>query len=176
MAISVTDLTNSVTTDSEHNVTGGGIFDNLMETVNTHIKAQFDADRIKESDIANMYVGIMPAVLAESMKFVLQKDIQVAQEAELVAKTAREDADSISKIAVQSAQRALYDRQRAGFDDNKNQKLFETQMNAWSLMYSSGILPEKPTIIEDQEASRLYNYLIADLQLPDPEADPSDPA
>jgi len=148
--IPIADITSNVATDAGYNVTGDGAFDNLMETVNAHIKAQFDADRIKESDIANMYVGIIPAVLAQSVKLALEAPAAAKNE------------------EVLEAQKLLYDRQREGFDDNKNQKLFETQMNAWSLMFSSGILPEKPTIIEDQEASRLYKHLIADLNLPDP--------
>jgi len=148
MAIDITDLTSGVSVDSNHTVTGNGVFDDLMETVNTHIKAQFDSDRIQSTDIANMYIGIMPAVLAESMKFVLQKDTSTKNE------------------EVLEAQRALYDRQREGFDDNKYQKLFETQMNSWGLMFSSGLLAEKPAIISSDKASDLYNELTASITAP----------
>ena len=44
-------------------------------------------------------------------------------------------------------------------DDNKYQKLFEAQMNAWALMYSSGLLSDKPSIISNDSASSLYNTL-----------------
>jgi len=56
-------------------------------------------------------------------------------------------------------QTLLYERQRHGFDDNKNQKLLETQMSSWGLMFSSGLLTEKPAIITSDEVSKLYNYL-----------------
>ena len=42
---------------------------------------------------------------------------------------------------------------------NKYQKLFEAQMNAWALMFSSGLLTDKPTIISNDSASALYNTL-----------------
>ena len=56
-------------------------------------------------------------------------------------------------------QTLLYERQRQGFDDNKNQKLLETQMSSWGLMFSSGLLTEKPAIITSDEVSKLYNFL-----------------
>ena len=64
-----------------------------------------------------------------------------------------------SQIAVAEANIALLDRQREGFDDNKHQKLFEAQMNAWALMFSSGILTTKPDIISNESATTLYNTL-----------------
>ena len=148
MAVQITDITDNVATDNSYNVTGDGVFDNLMETVNAHIKAQFDADRIKESDIADMYVGIIPAVLAQSVKLVLESPAAVKNE------------------EVLEAQRLLYDRQREGFDDNKYQKLFETQMNSWGLMFSSGLLTQKPSIISSDKASELYNELTSDITSP----------
>ena len=148
MAVQITDITDNVATDAGYNVTGDGAFDNLMETVNAHIKAQFDADRIKESDIADMYVGIIPAVLAQSVKLVLESPAAVKNE------------------EVLEAQRLLYDRQREGFDDNKYQKLFETQMNSWGLMFSSGLLTQKPSIISSDKASELYNELTSDITSP----------
>jgi len=143
--IPIADITSNVATDAGYNVTGDGAFDNLMETVNAHIKAQFDADRIKESDIANMYVGIIPAVLAQSVKLALEAPAAAKNE------------------EVLEAQRLLYDRQREGFDDNKYQKLFETQMNSWGLMFSSGLLTQKPSIISSDKASALYNELTASI-------------
>jgi len=146
--IPITDITSNVATDAGYNVTGDGVFDNLMETVNAHIKAQFDADRIKESDIANMYVGIIPAVLAQSVKLALEAPAAAKNE------------------EVLEAQRLLYDRQREGFDDNKYQKLFETQMNSWGLMFSSGLLTQKPAIISSDKASELYNELTSSITSP----------
>lgn len=56
-------------------------------------------------------------------------------------------------------QTELYQRQKEGFDDNKYQKLFDSQINAWGLMFSSGMLTEKPAIITGDKVSQLYTQL-----------------
>jgi hypothetical protein len=60
---------------------------------------------------------------------------------------------------VKQANVDLLNRQKEGFDDNKYQKLFEAQMNAWALMFSSGLLTDKPRIISNDSASTLYDIL-----------------
>ena len=55
--------------------------------------------------------------------------------------------------------RDLYQRQIEGFDDNKYQKLFESQLSSWGLMFSSGMLTEKPSIITGDKVSQLYTKL-----------------
>ena len=56
-------------------------------------------------------------------------------------------------------QTELYQRQKEGFDDNKYQKLFDSQINAWGLMFSSGMLTDKPAIITGDKVSQLYSKL-----------------
>ena len=90
-----------------------------------------------------------------------QAQINVALE-EKKLKAAQADAyplQSAKDILVKQANIDLLNRQREGFDDNKYQKLFEAQMNAWALMFSSGLLTDKPTIISNDSASSLYNTL-----------------
>ena len=60
---------------------------------------------------------------------------------------------------LKDAQTNMTISQTAGFDDNVNQKLFDAQMNAWSLMFSSGLLEEKPSIITNDEVSALYTCI-----------------
>ena len=60
---------------------------------------------------------------------------------------------------VKKAQTALYTRQESGFDDNNRQKMLDIQMNTWAMMFSSGLLTEKPSIIENDEVSDLYCYM-----------------
>jgi len=66
--------------------------------------------------------------------------------------------------AVQEAQRRLYERQILGFDDNKNIKAFESQLNAWALLYSSGMIDgaTPATVIQDANLTSSYNNLVAD--------------
>ena len=90
-----------------------------------------------------------------------QAQINVALE-EKKLKAAQADAyplQSAKDILVKQANVDLLNRQREGFDDNKYQKLFEAQMNAWALMFSSGLLTTKPSIISNDSASALYNTL-----------------
>ena len=74
MALLVDNLTNNVVVDDEYNVTGDGVVDKLLATVNTHIKAQFDANRIQNTDIANMYIGIVPGIIAQGIQFEIQRE------------------------------------------------------------------------------------------------------
>ena len=90
-----------------------------------------------------------------------QAQINVAIE-EKRLKSAQADAypDQAAKdLLVKQANIDLLNRQKEGFDDNKYQKLFEAQMNAWALMFSSGLLTTKPQIISNDSASALYNAL-----------------
>ena len=73
--------------------------------------------------------------------------------------TEQQKASLIKDEEVKQANIDLLNRQKEGFDDNKYQKLFEAQMNAWALMFSSGLLTTKPQIISNDSASALYNAL-----------------
>lgn len=75
-------------------------------------------------------------------------DVKIAQKNKLV-----------DDILTASKQRDLYTRQITGFDDNKYQKLFESQLSSWGLMFSSGMLTEKPSIITGDKVSQLYTKL-----------------
>ena len=56
-------------------------------------------------------------------------------------------------------QTQLYERQREGFDDDLRRKMLDIQMNTWAMMFSSGLLTEKPSIIQNDEVSDLYCYM-----------------
>ena len=120
---------------------GTGVFDIIMNAANENIKIQNQTSRITGAEYAEVYLGTMQSAISEAMKFLLNKD-QIIKDLEL--KQANID---------------LLDRQREGFDDNKHQKLFEAQMNAWALMFSSGLLTTQPSIISNDSASSLYNTL-----------------
>ena len=120
---------------------GTGVFDIIMKAANENIKIQNQASRITGAEYAEVYLGTMQTAISEAMKFLLNKD------------------QSTKDLEVKQANIDLLNRQREGFDDNKYQKLFEAQMNAWALMFSSGLLTTKPEIISNDSASSLYNTL-----------------
>lgn len=120
---------------------GTGVFDIIMKAANENIKIQNQTSRITGAEYAEVYLGTMQTAISEAMKFLLNKD------------------QSTKDLEVKQANIDLLNRQREGFDDNKYQKLFEAQMNAWALMFSSGLLTTQPSIISNDSASSLYNVL-----------------
>lgn len=120
---------------------GTGVFDIIMKAANENIKIQNQTSRITGAEYAEVYLGTMQTAISEAMRFLLNKD------------------QSTKDLEVKQANIDLLNRQREGFDDNKYQKLFEAQMNAWALMFSSGLLETKPSIISNDSASSLYNTL-----------------
>ena len=98
----------------------------------------------------------------------------VYEQEQLVKKQVEQGTAAINKInddmITSMKQRAniekqteLYQRQKEGFDDNKYQKLFESQINAWGLMFSSGMMTEKPAVIRNDMVSQLYTRLTSSL-------------
>ena len=101
----------------------------------------------------------------------------VYEQEQLVKKQIEQGTATLTKMAddLQTAakqrlnvekQTELYQRQKEGFDDNKYQKLFESQINAWGLMFSSGMLTEKPSIITGDKVSQLYAQLTSGIVTP----------
>jgi len=117
-SITFKDFTTNVQTDSNSVVTGDGVFDDMMETVNAHINAQYELGRITGADYAQVYLGAMQSAMAESMKFVLQRQI------------AEEQTDG------EAAKTELIKRQTKGFDDDAKNKLLKQQLDSWSVAYS----------------------------------------
>lgn len=147
MAVNLDDLTNGTTVVKEvdglntYTWEGTAVFDVLVHIVNENLKIQYDEGRIKATDYAQAYIGGLQTCITESMKYIMQKDNLIKDE------------------ELKQANIELLNRQKEGFDDNKYQKLFEAQMNAWALMFSSGLLETKPSIISNDSASSLYNTL-----------------
>lgn len=56
-----------------------GVFDKLMESVNKHVENQYLENRITNTDYANVYLGSLQSVLAQSVQYELQRDITNAQ-------------------------------------------------------------------------------------------------
>lgn len=102
-------------------------------------------------------------VLLSDEGLVYEQEQLVKKQIEQGTATLTKMADDLQTAAKQrlnvEKQTELYQRQKEGFDDNKYQKLFESQLNAWGLMFSSGMLTEKPSIITGDKVSQLYTQL-----------------
>lgn len=137
--IDIKDLTSNVQTTingTKHEVTGDGIFDDLMETVNQHADAQFAMGRIKGTEYAEFYLGALQSALAQSVQFTLQREAQAAQ---VDLATAQKDElllNGVKDRLTKDAQTALVKRQTKGFDDDAKQKLLKQTLDSWSVAYS----------------------------------------
>ena len=69
MAITIANLTANVATDASNVVTGTGVFDDMMETVNAHMAAQFNLGRITGSDYATVYLTAMQATVQQAVAY-----------------------------------------------------------------------------------------------------------
>jgi len=103
--ILITDLTDNVQTDAEYVVTGDGVFDKLMESINAQTKAQHRSTRLTGANYAKVYLGSMSAALSESMRFIMSK--QSAEEntnklriSNLVDDSSKQDKIDTSKSAL----------------------------------------------------------------------------
>ena len=112
------------------------VYDELTTKVKADLDKQFNLGRLKGSDYAEVYAKLMDECL------------QLAFEAPL-------------KEAELSTQK----RQKQGFDDNIKLKLFEAQINAWSMMFSNGMLDTAPAIISNDELKELYCKMMDELGL-----------
>lgn len=139
--VTVEDLTANVEVDDKYIVTGTGVFDDVMETINRHIVAQYTAGRLKAEGMAQLYVGVIPSALSESIKFLLQRKTNTQQ------------------LRVLEAQEALYIRQKEAFDDNKYQKLFEAQLNYNGMVFQDADNPDILDVALEQKVNDVFNKL-----------------
>lgn len=147
--IQITDLSNgaiSLNSDGKYQWTGTGIFDNLIEAVNSNIKVQFDNGHINTTDYATVYLGAIQSVIATSMDYLLreklieaqiddavagialknaQTSLTAEQESELVLNGTKDRllkdeqiASEVENQAVKKAQALLIARQKTAYDDN----------------------------------------------------------
>ena len=87
IVIDVEEFTDNVTTENiageggfkeDLTVKGDGIFDVLMNTATSHLKAQFDSNRLRDEDYATAYIQVYQATLQAALQIWLQKGIAEA--------------------------------------------------------------------------------------------------
>ena len=148
MAITIADLTAGVATDDANVVTGTGVFDDMMETVNAHMAAQFNLGRITGSDYATVYLTVMQATIQQAVAFTVGVQKGNSEEALLLQKEVTEFAqtDRATKQAptttsIMGAAAALSVEQAKGFKWNADQKYLKTLLDAWSINTSTAGVP-----------------------------------
>ena len=151
--IDVKEFTDNVTTNTNFEVTGTGIFDAFMDTATKHLTAQLDAGRLRGEDYATAYIQVYTATLQAALQAWLQKGVAEKQLELLEAQVKSEE-----------SKRNLYRRQIEGFDEDYKQKILKICMDSWAVGFSvardsfeaSGIpAPMQKVTIDD-----LYNRFV----------------
>ena len=144
MTISIVNLTQNVVTSADNIVTGTGIFDDMMTTVNAHMAAQFNLGRITGSDYATVYLTAIQATVQQAVAFTIGAQKGNAEEALLFQKEITEFAqtEKSTKVApattsVVGKANTLATEQAKGFKWNADQKYLKTILDAWSINIST---------------------------------------
>ena len=144
MAISIVNLTQNVVTSADNIVTGTGIFDDMMTTVNAHMAAQFNLGRITGSDYATVYLTAIQATVQQAVAFTIGAQKGNAEESLLLQKEVTEFAqtDQSTKVApsttsIMGRAATLSAEQAKGFKWNADQKYLKTILDAWSINIST---------------------------------------
>lgn len=169
----------------------GSIYDSLTQKVKEDLDEQFEKGRLKGTDYANVYAQLMDRCLqlafqsplneaqvrkinsdraineAQSSKDLLLKNAEIALKNAQASKVNSDrniaEDQSQKDLEIKQEQKLLYQRQRQGFNDNVRLKLLEAQLNAWSMMFSSGMLTREPSIISQDKASTIYDDIVNSL-------------
>ena len=144
MAISIVNLTQNVVTSADNIVTGTGIFDDMMTTVNAHMAAQFNLGRITGSDYATVYLTAIQATEQQAVAFTIgaqkgnaEESLLLQKEVTEFAQTDRETKTAPTTTSIAGRQAALAAEQAKGFKWNADQKYLKTLLDAWSVNIST---------------------------------------
>lgn len=125
-------------------IDGDGVFDKLMSSVGNHINVEREANRISNTDYSTVYLGAMQAALAQSVQFVLGRQVADKQ-ADLYAQkivtelTQTQD----SQGGTTKKQQTLIQAQTDGFARDAEQKLSKIVSDAYAVQRTtdSGLAP-----------------------------------
>jgi len=125
------------------------VYDELTAKVKADLDKQFNKGRLKGTDYANVYSTLMNTCLQLAFEAPMKEaQIGLIKEQQITERKRQDEIEENIKTL---------QRQRRGFDDNFKFKMFDSQMNAWAIMFSSGMLDDKPSVVSNDEVSKLYN-------------------
>jgi len=139
-------------------IASGGFVGDLLTLARAHVDAAIKNNELTKEAAGEIYTAMIPAAMQNGIGFAMQEELTEA-------KIANEE-DKLVTNAVQrdvlAAQEALYKRQKAGFDDNKYQKILETQMNAWGITFQDTDTEFVPDQISQTEFNTSFDDVRTD--------------
>ena len=143
MAITIADLTSNVAT-VDGVVTGDGVFDELMEAVNSQLENQYALGRITGGDFATVYLGAMQSALQQSVAYAIGLEKTNAEVLLINQKKVTEYGQTLQTTdatpnanSILGKQATLYGEQAKGFKWNADQKYLKTLLDAWAINIST---------------------------------------
>ena len=171
MAIDINNLTQNVTTSADNVVTGSGIFDDMMETVNAHMAAQFILGRITGSDYATVYLTAIQATVQQAVAFTIgaqkgnaEQSLLFQKEVTEFAQTDRETKTAPTTTSVMGRAAALSAEQAKGFKWNADQKYLKTILDAWSINISTAGVPATGVVAINETGTGNINTQITNAE------------
>ena len=142
----------------------GEIYDLLNSKIRADLQDDYDCKKINGATYADTWAKMMGPVINGTLGAMvsLQTKETAADRCVKAKQCEVMDEDILVKqqdIANKKASEDMTRRQIQGFDDNARQKLYEAQINAWSLMFSSGLVEDFPEHISDANATVLVQEI-----------------
>ena len=147
--IEISDITDATTVED-----GTGIFDALMQAATLHINSQIDKNYLTQGEAGEVYATTIQTAMQQSIQFILQK-----KKMESDLETAAKQRD------VMTTQQALYARQTTAFDDNKYQKLFDSQLNYNGIVFQDADSPDVLDVALEAKVNDVFNKLIGSSEI-----------
>ena len=141
------------------------LWNKLSFNVKAELDDRFDKGYLKGSAYTDAFIKLMSQAMQLAFDGPL-KEAQVESESDKTKLLDKQIEKLDKEIELTEAQIELTKRQLEGFDDNKEQKMLEAQLNAWAMMFSSGLLEDMPDIINSDEVTKLYCKMAKDLGIP----------
>lgn len=148
------------------------IYDMYEGKIRKSLQEDLTAGRINATSYATSTAALLQSVINSSLQAVvgIQTKETAADRALKQANTdqVKYQTENIlpQDLKVKQANEAVLIRQEEGFDDSLRQKAFDSQMNAWAMMFSSGLLESVPCFISGDAATDLYKGMM-EKQFPD---------
>ncbi len=157
---------------------------NGIKEIDIYLRSSLDQDlkagRLNETTYMERWAGLLNTSIASTIGAVVgiqtketdadrklkEKQIEDIQ-ASIDLKKAQQEKVDYEVANVLPKQVEFTERQIEGFDDNKKQKMLDIQMNAWAMMFSSGLLDQVPGVINGDNVSDLYCMMENEVGVPD---------
>ena len=163
------DLANKVKSDLDEQFNRGrikgtdyaNVYANLMnEILQLAFQAPIQAKDIELKDHQQQLIDAQTKNQMEDLKVKAEQekllDAQTQDQLESVNLKKEQEKLYQKQEALTQAQTDVAIRQKQSYDDSIRLKLFKAQMDTWGIMFSSGMLEDKPSVIKNDEVSSLY--------------------